>query len=56
MILYGEGGEALEAVAQRSCGCSIPGRVQGQVGRGLEQPGLVEGVPAHGRGVELGDL
>ena len=29
----------------------IPGSVQGQVGRGFEQPGLVEGVPAHGRGV-----
>ena len=35
----------------RSCGCPIPGSVQGQVGRGFEQPGLVEGVPAHGRGV-----
>jgi len=23
---------------------------------GFEQPGLVEGVPAHGRGVELDDL
>jgi len=30
--------------------------VQGQVGRGFEQPGLVEGVPAHGRGLELDDL
>ncbi|TRZ05718.1 hypothetical protein HGM15179_021389 [Zosterops borbonicus] len=36
--------------AQRSCGCPwIPGSVQGQVGGGLEQPGIVEGVPAHGR-------
>ena len=32
-------------------GCPLPGSVQGQVGRGFEQPGLVEGVPAHGRGV-----
>jgi len=29
----------------------LPGSVQGQVGRGFEHPGLVEGVPAHGRGV-----
>ena len=33
------------------CGCPLPGRVQGQVGQGLDQPGLVEGVPARGRGV-----
>ena len=38
----------------RGCGCPIPGSVQGQVGWGLEQPGLVEGVPAHGRGVGTG--
>jgi len=31
--------------------CPLPGNVQGQVGRGFEQPVLVEGVPAHGRGV-----
>lgn len=30
-------------VTQGSCGCLIPGW-------GLEQPGLEEGVPAHGRG------
>lgn len=28
---------------------SIPGSLQGQVGGGLEQPGPVEGVPAHDR-------
>jgi len=50
-ILYDEGGEALAQVAQRSCGCPLPGSVQGQLGQGFEQPGLVEGVPAHGRGV-----
>ena len=33
------------------CGCPLPGSVQGQAGRGFEQPDLVEGVPAHGRGV-----
>jgi len=31
---------------------SSPGSVQGQAGRGSEHPGLVEGVPAHGRGVK----
>ena len=50
-VLRYEGGEALAQVAQRGCGCPIPGSVQGQVGWGFEQPGLVEGVPAHGRGV-----
>ena len=50
-ILPCEGGEALAQVAQRSCGCPwLPGSVQGQVGWGFGQPGLVEGVPAHGRG------
>ena len=29
----------------------LAGSVQGQVGWGFEQPGLVEGVPAHGGGV-----
>jgi len=44
----------VEQVAQRSWGCPLPGSVQGQVGRGFEQPGPVEGVPAHGRGVGAG--
>jgi len=55
-LLPHEGGEALAQIAQRSCGCPLPGRVQGQVGQGLGQPALVEGVAAQGRGVELGDL
>lgn len=42
-----EGGEALEKAAQRSW--PIPGNVQGQVGKSLKEPGLVEGVLAHGR-------
>ncbi|GAB0203618.1 mitochondrial enolase superfamily member 1 [Grus japonensis] len=50
-ILYCEGGEALEQVAQRGCGSPLPGSVQGQVGGGFGQRGLVEGVPAYGRGV-----
>ena len=36
----------LTQAAQRSCGCPIPGGVQGQVGRGPEQPGLVLGLAA----------
>jgi len=47
---FREGGETLEQVAQRSCGCPLPGSVQGQVGWSSEQSGLVEDVPAHGRG------
>lgn len=49
-ILYCEDEEALQKVAQRSCGCCIPGSVH-HVGWGSEQPGLVEGVHAHDRGV-----
>ena len=37
--------------AHGSEGCPISVSVQGQVGWGLRQPELVEGVPAHGRGV-----
>ena len=43
------GWRGLTQVAQRSCGCPLPGSLQGQVGWGFEKPGLVEGVPAHGR-------
>ena len=50
-MVYAEGGETLEEVVQRSCECPIIRSVQSQVGGGFEQPGLVEGVPAHGRGV-----
>ncbi|KAK4815439.1 hypothetical protein QYF61_002828 [Mycteria americana] len=46
----------LEQVAQRSCGCPVPGRVQGPVGLGFEQPDLVEDIPAHRRGLGLGRL
>jgi len=55
-ILYYKGGEALEQLAQRSCSCPLPGSVQGQTEWGFEQPGLVEDVPAHGRGLEPDDL
>ena len=50
-ILHCEGSEALEQVSRRSCSCPIPGSIQGEVGWGFEQAGLVEGVPAHGREV-----
>jgi len=40
----------------RDCECPLPGSFQGQDGWGSEQPGLVGGVPAYGRGLELGDL
>ena len=33
----------LEQTAQRGCSCPIPGGVQGQVGWGHGQPGLVNG-------------
>jgi len=43
----------LAQVAQRSCGCPLPGSVQGQAGWGFEHPGLVEGVPAYVRRVGM---
>ena len=55
-LFYDEGGEALAQVAQRGCRYPIPGNIQGEVGRGSEQPDLVEDVPAHSRGVGLADL
>jgi len=53
---FTESGEVLEQAAQRGCGCPIPGDVQGQVGWGPGQPGLVVGDPAQGRSLELDDL
>jgi len=55
-ILYNEGGETLERVAQRGTGGPIPGNIQDQVGQGSEQPDLVSGVPVHCEGVGLYDL
>lgn len=37
-------------------GQSVSGSIQGQAGQCLEQPGLLEGVPAHGQVLELNDL
>jgi len=55
-ILYNEGGETLERVAQRGSGGPIPGNIQDQVGQGYEQPDLFSGVPAHCGGGGLDDL
>jgi len=55
-LFHHEGGETLEQVAQRSSGGPVPGNIQGQVGQGSEQAGLVEDVPAHCRGIGLDDL
>jgi len=51
-----EGGETLAQVAQRSCGCPIPGGVQCQVGWDFGQPDLMGDVPANGKGLELDGL
>jgi len=53
---YYEGGETLAQVAQRGDRCPIHGNIQGQVGWGSEQPGLVADVHAHCRGLEVDDL
>ena len=37
-------------VAQRGCECPLPGSIQGQAGRGFEQPGLEGVVPSYSRG------
>ena len=50
-ILYCEGGETLEQVAQRGCGRPLPGSIQGQAEWGSDQSGLEGGVPAYSRGV-----
>jgi len=53
-VFHAEGGAALEQVAQRGCGCPLPGGIQSQAGCGSGQPGVVFGDPAHSRGVETG--
>ena len=47
-VLVGDWGMCFP-LAQRSCGCTIPGVIQGQVGWGPGQPELVCGSPAHSR-------
>jgi len=46
-IFYSEGGKTLAQVARRGGQCPIPGNIEGQVGRGSEQPGLVGDIPAN---------
>jgi len=47
---------AVKYIAQRRCGCFLPGIVESQAGQDFEQPDLLKDVPAHGRGVGLDDL
>ena len=58
-VFYYESSEVLEQAAQRGCGYPVPGGVQGQVGCGPGQPGLVLNVevdgPACSRRLELYD-
>ena len=42
-------------VTDVSCGCPIPGGIQGQAGYGSGQSSLVVGDPAYSRGLELDD-
>ena len=46
-VFYAEGGEALAQVAQRGCGCPIPGDFQGEAESGPGQPDLAVHVPVH---------
>lgn len=55
-VLSGSACEALEQVAQRCCGCSILGSVQGWLGWDFEQTGFEAGVSTHDNGVGLGHL
>lgn len=49
-IFYHEGSETLAQIAQGSCTCTIPRSVQLQAGWDSRKPGLVKGIPIHGRG------
>jgi len=55
-VFYNRSNEALEQVAWRSGGCSVPAETQGQAGQGYEQPYLAVGIPIHYRGIGLDDL
>jgi len=55
-ILHHEGGETLAQVAQRSCGCPLPGSVQGQVGWSSEQPAVGKMSLLMAEGLEPDDL
>jgi len=55
-LFYDEDSETLDQVTQRGGRCPISGNFQSQVGRGFQQPDLMEVVPAHCRAVGLDDL
>lgn len=50
-VLSCESGEILALVAKGSCGLPISGSAQGHAGWSFKQPALVEGIPAHDKGV-----
>jgi len=52
--MFSEGDEALTQTAQSSCGCPIPGGVQGQVGWGPGQPEMLGGNFDHNTGIGTG--
>ena len=49
-------GEVLAQAAQRGCGCTISGGIQGQVEWGSGQPDLVVGDQLMAGGLEVEDL
>lgn len=51
MLERNVGGEALVQVVQKNCECPIAVSDQGHIGWDLEQPDLVEGVPARSSGI-----
>ena len=58
-FFHSDGGEVLEQVTQKGCGCPVPGSVQGQVGwvHKKSDLGIDPAVcnPACSRVLELGD-
>ena len=50
-----EDGETMKQVAQSFCGCPLLG-IQDPARWGFDQPGLLGGVSAYSRGLEISDL
>lgn len=55
-MFYDEGGETLAQVVDRSCGCSMTGSAQSQVGWSFEQHIQVKDVLTHCKGIGLDEL